>query len=140
MSDSQTRTGRKKYGYYGREALQKTHTHLEKKQTSEMLHNTTNSAMELQGMPIFLCVDEEGGSIVRVAGNEKMGVTNVGPMNELEDKAAATQAGATIGKYLFELGFNVNLAPVADVFTKMVCVKNADISLWRNTHCFSGVI
>ena len=90
---------------------------LEKKQTSEMLHNTTNSAMELQGMPIFLCVDEEGGSIVRVAGNEKMGVTNVGPMNELEDKAAATQAGATIGKYLFELGFNVNLAPVADVLT-----------------------
>lgn len=90
---------------------------MEKDQTSEMLHNTTNSAMELQGMPIFLCVDEEGGRVVRVADNEKMGVENVGPMSEIEDKSTAYAAGKTIGAYLNELGFTVNMAPVVDVLT-----------------------
>lgn len=87
------------------------------KQTSDMLHNTTKSAKELQGMPIFLCVDEEGGRVVRVASNEKMGVTNVGPMGEIEDKSQAYTAGKTIGAYLNELGFTVNMAPVVDVVT-----------------------
>lgn len=90
---------------------------LKKEQTSDMLHNTTASAMELQGMPIFLCVDEEGGSVVRVAGNEKMGVENVGPMSEIEDKSQAYAAGKKIGAYLNELGFTVNMAPVVDVLT-----------------------
>lgn len=87
------------------------------KQTSEMLHNTTASAMELQGLPIFLCVDEEGGRVTRVASNEKMGVENVGPMGEVEDRSEAYKAGKTIGAYLNELGFTVDMAPVADVLT-----------------------
>lgn len=89
----------------------------EKEQTSDMLHNTTASALELQGMPIFLCVDEEGGRVVRVADNEKMGVENVGPMSEIEDKSQAYAAGKDIGTYLNELGFTVNMAPVVDVLT-----------------------
>lgn len=86
-------------------------------QTEKMLKNTTKSAMELQGMPIFLCVDEEGGSVVRVAGNAKMNVENVGPMSEITDREAAYKAGKTIGTYLKELGFTVDMAPVADVIT-----------------------
>lgn len=87
------------------------------KQTEEMLKNTTASALELQGMPLFLCVDEEGGSVVRVAGNSKMGVTNVGAMKDIKDKEGAKNAGATIGAYLKELGFTVDMAPVVDVLT-----------------------
>ena len=86
-------------------------------QTKDMLKNTMKSAMELQEMPIFLCVDEEGGRVVRVAGNSKMGVTNVGPMGEIKDEAGAKAAGATIGAYLKDLGFTVDMAPVADVIT-----------------------
>ena len=88
-----------------------------KDQTQDMLKNTMASAMELQGMPIFLCVDEEGGRVVRVAGNEKMGVANVGPMQNITDKKAAYKAGETIGAYLKELGFTVDMAPVVDVIT-----------------------
>ena len=88
-----------------------------REQTQDMLKNTTASAMELQGLPIFLCVDEEGGRVVRVAGNDKMGVTNVGPMQNITDKDSAYSAGATIGAYLNELGFTVDMAPVADVIT-----------------------
>lgn len=87
------------------------------KQTSDMLHNTTKSAKELQGMPIFLCVDEEGGRVVRISNNEEMGVTNVGAMSEIEDKSQAYAAGKNIGAYLNELGFTVNMAPVVDVLT-----------------------
>ena len=86
-------------------------------QTKDMLKNTMKSAVELQEMPIFLCVDEEGGRVVRVAGNSKMGVTNVGPMGEVKDEAGAKAAGATIGAYLKDLGFTVDMAPVADVIT-----------------------
>lgn len=88
-----------------------------REQTEDMLKNTTASAIELQGMPIFLCVDEEGGRVVRVAGNDKMGVTNVGPMKDIKDKDEANKAGATVGAYLKELGFTVDMAPVADVLT-----------------------
>ncbi len=88
-----------------------------REQTEDMLKNTTVSALELQGMPLFLCVDEEGGSVVRVAGNAQMGVTNVGPMGEITDKEGAKNAGATIGAYLKELGFTVDMAPVVDVLT-----------------------
>ncbi len=88
-----------------------------RKQTEEMLKNTTASAIELQGMPLFLCVDEEGGSVVRVADNKEMGVTNVGPMGEIKDEEGAKNAGATIGSYLKELGFTVDMAPVVDVLT-----------------------
>ena len=86
-------------------------------QTEDMLKNTTVSALELQGMPMFLCVDEEGGSVVRVADNSKMGVTNVGPMGEIKDREGAKNAGATIGAYLKQLGFTVDMAPVVDVLT-----------------------
>lgn len=86
-------------------------------QTEDMLKNTMASALELQEMPIFLCVDEEGGRVVRVAGNSKMGIQNVGTMQNIADKDGAYSAGATIGAYLKELGFTVDMAPVADVIT-----------------------
>ena len=88
-----------------------------REQTEDMLKNTTASAMELQGLPFFLCVDEEGGRVVRVAGNAKMGVENVGPMKDITDEDGAYAAGETVGSYLKALGFTVDMAPVADVLT-----------------------
>lgn len=93
------------------------HNLINKEQTTDMLKNTTKSAMELYGLPIFLCVDEEGGRVARVANNKSFGVENVGEMEGNADKEKAYNAGAYIGEYLDELGFNVNLAPVADVIT-----------------------
>lgn len=86
-------------------------------QTKRMLNNTTASALELQGVPIFLCVDEEGGRVVRVANNKKFSVQNVGAMQDISSKEEAYAAGETIGEYLSDLGFNVNFAPDADVIT-----------------------
>ena len=69
---------------------------------------------------MFLCVDEEGGSVSRVAGSGRFNVTNAGNMSEIGANGTvddAKQVGVTIGTYLSELGFNIDFAPVADVLT-----------------------
>lgn len=89
-------------------------------QTTTMLSNMQEIARERTGLPVFLCVDEEGGSVARIAGNEAFGVTNVGNMSDIGasgDVQNAYNAGSTIGSYLAALGFNVDFAPVADVLT-----------------------
>ena len=89
-------------------------------QTTEMLTNMQNIAMERTGLPVFLSVDEEGGTVARVAKNEAFGVTDVGNMSDIGttgDLQKAYDAGASIGTYLKQLGFNVDYAPVADVLT-----------------------
>lgn len=74
--------------------------------------------------PVFLAVDEEGGSVSRVAGAGL--ADDVGDMSEIGstcDPEKAKEAGTTIGTYLSQFGFNVDFAPVADV----VSAENAVI-------------
>ena len=93
---------------------------IDPEQTRRMLANMSEYGRELLGFPIFLAVDEEGGTVARVARNEAFGVENVGNMSEIGasgDRAGAYRAGRTIGRYLAELGFNLDFAPVADVWS-----------------------
>lgn len=86
-------------------------------QTSEMLKNLQQYGKEASGVPLFLCVDEEGGRVSKIGRNGKFGVKKIGPMADIADAGQAYEAGAVIGGYLSELGFNVNFAPDADVLT-----------------------
>lgn len=89
-------------------------------QTTKMLTDMQAIAKETTGLPAFLSVDEEGGSVTRIAKNVAFGVNDVGNMSEIGaagDTAKAQQAGAALGTYLKTLGFNVDFAPVADVLT-----------------------
>lgn len=89
-------------------------------QTSQMLTDMQAIARETTGLPAFLCVDEEGGSVTRIAKNVAFGVNDVGAMSDIGasgDAAKAEQAGSVIGAYLKHLGFNVDFAPVADVLS-----------------------
>jgi len=86
-------------------------------QTKTMLANTQTYSYEVTGLPMFTCIDEEGGRVARIANNPTFGVTNVGPMSDIKDATSAYQAGATMGKYLSNLGFNWDFAPDADVIT-----------------------
>lgn len=90
------------------------------KQTREMIRNSQNYAKDICGLPLFACVDEEGGSVARVASNATFGVRDVGPMLDVGttgDPEEAYDAARTIGSYLSDLGFNVDFAPVADIVT-----------------------
>lgn len=86
-------------------------------QTRTMLSKTQEYALKTQEVPLFLCVDEEGGKVTRIAGNSSFGVKNVGDMRDITDSQRAYEAGAYIGSYLKDLGFNFDFAPDADVLT-----------------------
>lgn len=87
-------------------------------QTQEMLANTQRYAKEITGLPAFLCVDEEGGTVARIGGNSGFAVKNVGDMRDVGatgDTEYARNIAANIGSYLRDLGFNVDFAPDADI-------------------------
>lgn len=89
-------------------------------QTKKLLSGI-KTAYTSDGFPApILSVDEEGGTVTRVAKNSAFGVTDVGNMSEIGkngDPNRAAQAGDTIGRYLSDLGFNMDFAPDADVLT-----------------------
>lgn len=69
-------------------------------------------------VPPLFATDEEGGSVARVANSDGFEVPQVGSMAQIGatgDPAQARQAAVTMGTYLQELGFHLDLAPVADV-------------------------
>lgn len=89
-------------------------------QVQEMLSNVQKYSKDRTGLPAFLSVDEEGGTVARVAGSGRFDVPNVGNMADIGasgDVQKAKQAGETIGTYLSALGFNLDFAPDADVLT-----------------------
>ena len=89
-------------------------------QTKTMMAKMQQYADSRISLPVFLGVDEEGGSVTRIASNEAYGITNIDNMSDIGatgDTQNAYQAGVTIGTYLSDLGFNLDFAPVADVLT-----------------------
>ena len=81
-------------------------------QLKEMISNTNSYSR----YPLFIGVDEEGGSVNRVASSglaDKLdSAKNIG---QTKDTANAYDAGVAIGTYLAKFGFNLDLAPVADL-------------------------
>lgn len=89
-------------------------------QTKEMLGDMQAESMTRTGLPLFMCVDEEGGTVARVSGSGNFPVPvteDMRTVGERGDTSEARQIGITMGTYLRELGFNVDFAPVADVLT-----------------------
>lgn len=86
-------------------------------QTKEMLRYTQEIAIDMEGVPMFLCVDEEGGSVARIGNNKGFDVPKIKPMGKILSEKGAYKAGDEIGAYLNELGFNLDFAPDADVLT-----------------------
>ena len=88
--------------------------------TAEQIRTELESYQQASKIPMFLAVDEEGGTVVRVSCN-----ANLAP-KPFQSPQQVFQAGGmqaivddTIQKtqLLQSLGLNVNLAPVADVST-----------------------
>lgn len=85
----------------------------DKDQLMQMLANT----MPMSKYPIFLAIEEEGGDYSKIAesGIEIAQVDNMSVIGESNDTSLAYESGLKMGSYLSELGFNLNLAPAADV-------------------------
>ncbi|MBR1422473.1 MAG: glycoside hydrolase family 3 protein [Ruminococcus sp.] len=71
-------------------------------------------------IPLFIGIDEEGGSVARIANNPEFGVDGYDSMLSIGNTGNTDNAeavGETIGAYLSEYGINLDFAPVADIFT-----------------------
>ena len=83
-----------------------------KEQFQEMIGNT----ILYSNYPIFIAIDEEGGSVSRLASAGLVqGVDSATKIAQTGEMDKAYQAGNTIGTYLTEYGINLDFAPVADL-------------------------
>ena len=82
-------------------------------QVRTMLANTQSYSK----IPLILTCDEEGGRVNRLMGT--VGTTKIGPMLDYKDQGTETAAenARTIASDLISCGFNMDLAPVADVWS-----------------------
>lgn len=88
------------------------------KQLKEMTGNLQRFSEEAAGVPLFIGIDEEGGKVTRIAGNELFEIENTDTMQNIGstgDTEKARETGAYIGAYLKEYGINLDMAPDADV-------------------------
>ena len=101
------------------------HNLVTKGQVKKMIANSQSFAKKTHGIGLFIGVDEEGGSVTRVA--RKLGTTRFGSMKSIGtrgDEKEAYDLGAAIAVDISSLGFNLNFAPVADV---IINGKNTEI-------------
>ena len=84
----------------------------------EQLEGFVKDLKALNGAPL-LAIDEEGGRVARIGNNPAFGVPKFPPMGEVAEggQKAVKAAAFSIGTYLKEYGFDIDLAPVADVNT-----------------------
>ena len=88
-------------------------------QITEMTKGLKRFSTE-NGLPLMIGVDEEGGLVARIAAKDTFPENNVGAMMEIGntgDTNKASEAGKYIGSYLKKYGFDIDFAPVADVYT-----------------------
>ncbi len=85
-------------------------------QSAEQLKEMIDNTVLYSKYPLFVAVDEEGGSVSRVADAGLAAKSDSAQaVAESGDAANAYQVGSSMGVYLSELGFNLDFAPVADL-------------------------
>ncbi len=90
------------------------------KQTKGMIANIKKYGKDVCKVPLFIGIDEEGGTVARLGNSDTVNVKKVDNMSVIGksgDIKNAYKAGDTIGKYLSDYGFNIDFAPDADVLT-----------------------
>ncbi len=85
-------------------------------QSAEQFKEMIDNTKLYTNYPLFIAVDEEGGSVSRVAEAGLAEKTQTAQaIGQGGDPNGAYAAGVTIGEYLSGLGFNLDFAPVADL-------------------------
>lgn len=84
-------------------------------------------------IPLLIAVDEEGGSVIRVSSNPKLGHQPFLAPQDLYNNGGFNKIKSDVidkSSFLKELGINVNLAPVVDIATnKNSYIYNRTIGL-----------
>ena len=81
------------------------------------LKNFTQELKNSSKFSPLMAIDEEGGQISRIANAKNFNVKKFESVNKIALSGKSREAGATIGAYIKDYGFNFDFAPVADVNT-----------------------
>ena len=114
-----------------------------REQLSMMLKRMQEISESRTGLPIFLGVDEEGGRVSRLYESSVEDipyVENMYTIGNSGDAEQAYQAGKVIGRYLKELNFNVDFAPVADIFSNPLNTVIGDRSFGSQPEAVSEMV
>lgn len=91
-----------------------------KDKTKDDVKKMINNLQEKASIPLITAVDEEGGKIVRISSNENLVSEKFKSSKELYEAGgfdAISDDVKTKSSVLYNLGLNVNLAPVVDIAT-----------------------
>ena len=94
-------------------------------------------------LPLFVAVDQEGGRISRLNSSSEMDVLEIpshGVLGTLNDREITWEIGKIIGEELNNLGFNMNLAPVADINSNYMNPVLGDRSFSERTEIVSSMV
>lgn len=86
----------------------------------EQVRNFIVSAKQTARYPLFVSVDQEGGSVQRITKTDSISATALPPMYQVgltKDPALAKKVGNVLGSELSVFGFNMDFAPDCDVFS-----------------------
>ena len=81
--------------------------------SAEQVAAFNESLRSLADLPLLLCVDEEGGRVSRMPPDRRP----LSAMGKLPEDSDFFELGRALGEELRTLGYNVNFAPVLDVFS-----------------------
>lgn len=88
--------------------------------TKDELKNKIAFWQNVSKIPLLVAVDEEGGTVVRISNNKNLRETKFKSSQELYNEGGFSlikEDTKEKNNLLYELGINVNLAPVADIST-----------------------
>ncbi len=83
--------------------------------------------------PLFIGIDQEGGWVSRLSGEKGFTQENISArdLGMTDDSDKTYRYAAALGRYLEELGINLNFAPVVDL------AVNLDNFIYKRGRCFS---
>lgn len=84
------------------------------------LRSFIETLQDTSEIPLFISIDEEGGTVARLANHSAFNLTkyeSAAAIGESKNTSDAIAMGTTIGTYLQDYGFNMDFAPIADVNT-----------------------
>lgn len=87
---------------------------------TEQVVNLIEESQIRSSTPLFIAVDEEGGLVARLGKEKNIPTTHLPEawyIGQTGDTQLAYFSGKILGRELASLGFNMNMAPVADVNT-----------------------
>jgi beta-N-acetylhexosaminidase len=88
--------------------------------TVDQIRQYIQSVQDNLAIPAFISTDQEGGQVQRITKTQKIPATVIPPMlsvGKTGDYDLARQIGGVIGSELTVFGFNMDFAPVCDVFS-----------------------